>query len=413
MSFTQTHSTKPNARIPPILLARQSTSPTPSAKTASYLVTISKQKLSDEASLPEPDLRRCLGHHALLTKTTLEAKEDMKRYLEVVEYETDSEDDEEEYDEEAVVDEVEMFNIDNVKIVDGDSEVEDMLFHEEPMVQQEEDVHVPHVVTHPRPPPGIPVLMAVSMPMPMATSFTMASTETYRPMTRIPRPTSISTSSQRSKTAPSRDKDPYVVRVQEEIVDIDADALTHGPDIDVPGSSCSSSTPSFENLPSFTSISKATPSPSSTSTSTPVKDKILNTVRGLVRRRNSSPSSSSSSSIPRPSLTPLSSPHKQKHNGTSGASSSLIRITTKNASCSSIPVRIHIHEHIVSDPSQNDGHGHSSTFERSNKTRSPSPSPSPTFTQQPAKTFTARGRECAARLGERVRVGVPMTTLRN
>jgi hypothetical protein len=60
------------------------------------LADLSKQKLWKETSTGDPDLRRCLGHHRLLRRSVQEAQEDMKRYLgEVVEYEDDSDDEQE------------------------------------------------------------------------------------------------------------------------------------------------------------------------------------------------------------------------------------------------------------------------------------------------------------------------------
>ncbi|KAL3461162.1 hypothetical protein BJX64DRAFT_261430 [Aspergillus heterothallicus] len=88
-----TRPTKPNSRLPPILLARKNKEPATSLG-CTQLATLSKQKLSKEASTGDPDLRRCLGHHRLLRRSIQEAQEDMKRYLdEVVEYESDSDDD--------------------------------------------------------------------------------------------------------------------------------------------------------------------------------------------------------------------------------------------------------------------------------------------------------------------------------
>ncbi|KAL5001731.1 hypothetical protein BDV10DRAFT_159623 [Aspergillus recurvatus] len=104
LSTASSQVTKPNTRIPPILAAGKASKLNPAASTTtttttttaepsfSRLATLSKQRLSAEAASGDPDLRRCLGHHGLLTRSLYKAKEDMKRYLEEV-LESESEDD--------------------------------------------------------------------------------------------------------------------------------------------------------------------------------------------------------------------------------------------------------------------------------------------------------------------------------
>ncbi|KAL5040931.1 hypothetical protein BDW71DRAFT_192799, partial [Aspergillus fruticulosus] len=106
LSAATSQLTKPNTRIPPILAAGKtsnlnsatSTTTTTAEPPFSRVATLSKQKLSAEVASGDPDLRRCLGHHRLLTRSLYEAKEDMKRYLEEV-LESESEDDEDLYGE--------------------------------------------------------------------------------------------------------------------------------------------------------------------------------------------------------------------------------------------------------------------------------------------------------------------------
>ncbi|BCS21183.1 uncharacterized protein APUU_21615S [Aspergillus puulaauensis] len=99
---------KPNTRIPPILMARQTQAleqTTTKANVAaqdqfSRLAALSKQRLYREGATGDPDLRRCIGHHQLLCRTIMEAKDHMKRYLEdVLESESDSDSDSEDEDE--------------------------------------------------------------------------------------------------------------------------------------------------------------------------------------------------------------------------------------------------------------------------------------------------------------------------
>ncbi|KAL4938730.1 hypothetical protein BDV06DRAFT_200222 [Aspergillus oleicola] len=336
--------TKPNTRICPILFARQhqNQQSTPSILTsppeqATRLITLSQQKLSAESNNANPSLRHCLAHHRLLTKSIYEAKADMRVYLdEIVEYESDSEDEE---DEDAVFDEhVESVGflhdlLHDVRVVDGDNEIESMLFHEEPMVRQEDDF-LPHPATqtHLSPPPGIPVPSSMTLPMPMPKPTPMpvpkymptstATTTTHRPRSKIPRPSFSSKMASAESFISEEDK-----ASNGHTPDPGASAGGVSPSATVNSTSPSTSNPPLlsntpvttegENkstavtnqvparlapapLPTFTSINRttSTPNPSATSKSSstskpahPIKDKIVNTVKGLVKRRNSSPSS--------------------------------------------------------------------------------------------------------------------------
>ncbi|OJJ63031.1 hypothetical protein ASPSYDRAFT_679421 [Aspergillus sydowii CBS 593.65] len=97
---------KPNTRIPPIIMARQTRgreqakANVPPQDQFSRLAALSKQRLYREAQTGDPDLRRCIGHHRLLCRTIQEAKDSMKRYMDdVLESESDSDSDIEDEDE--------------------------------------------------------------------------------------------------------------------------------------------------------------------------------------------------------------------------------------------------------------------------------------------------------------------------
>ncbi|OJI97937.1 hypothetical protein ASPVEDRAFT_439315 [Aspergillus versicolor CBS 583.65] len=98
---------KPNTRIPPILIARQNQALEQTTKANvvpqdqfSRLASLSKHRLYREAQTGDPDLRRCIGHHQLLCRTIMEAKDGMKRYLEdVLESESDSDSESDDEDE--------------------------------------------------------------------------------------------------------------------------------------------------------------------------------------------------------------------------------------------------------------------------------------------------------------------------
>ncbi|KAI9369652.1 hypothetical protein BJX61DRAFT_518671 [Aspergillus egyptiacus] len=95
-----TRPSKPNTRIPPILLARRPSSSSSSSSNSSskspsqpaHLASLSKRKLALETATPDPDLRRCLGHHRLLRRSIVEAQAAMRRYMDEV-LESDSDDD--------------------------------------------------------------------------------------------------------------------------------------------------------------------------------------------------------------------------------------------------------------------------------------------------------------------------------
>ncbi|KAJ0421274.1 hypothetical protein BJY00DRAFT_110388 [Aspergillus carlsbadensis] len=129
-----THAPKPNTRIPPILIARQNKEQeTATGLQCTKLADLSKQKLWKEASTGDPDLRRCLGHHRLLRRSIQEAQEDMKRYLgEVVEYE-DETDDEDEID-------VEEYAVEAETMEDEVVDEEEELFDGSPKIQEREFV---------------------------------------------------------------------------------------------------------------------------------------------------------------------------------------------------------------------------------------------------------------------------------
>ncbi|KAL4957096.1 hypothetical protein BDW69DRAFT_157150 [Aspergillus filifer] len=357
--------TKPNTRIPPILLARKhQTQPsistslsTSQPEQATHLINLSQKKLSAEANNADPSLRRCLAHHRLLTKSIFEAKSDMRVYLdEIVEYESDSEDDEDE-DEDAVFDEhvevVGMFHRDNdnVTVVDEENEAKAMLLHEEGSVQHDE-VFLAHPDTHPSrhltPPPGLPVPsgMAVSLPMPMPvstyapTSTASTLTHKHKPRSKTPRASfssklgsdddddegdasknknksgstgavpcpgasaggvsdSLSRDSATANTSPIPNQSrssPHGTRTAA------TDELDERTPDTIPASLLPR--PSLSSLPTSTTIDRTSSAPTPTPTSKsahPIKDKIVNTVKGLVKRRNSSPSC-----LPKPSIESIS-----------------------------------------------------------------------------------------------------------
>ncbi|KAL4751319.1 hypothetical protein BDW72DRAFT_173831 [Aspergillus terricola var. indicus] len=133
---------------------------------------------------------------------------------------------------------------------------------------------------------------------------------------------------------------------------------------------------------------------SSTSTPGPVwmKEKIVGAVRGLVRRRNSTSLPSEGSSPPAPPPSTASPPAASQ----TEAQSALAHMAAQNASCSQIPVYIHIHEHL-SKPAR--------TLERSQ-----SQSQLQSKAQGHGISITMRGRQYAQRLGLKVAAAVPVTT---
>ncbi|KAL4902175.1 hypothetical protein BDW74DRAFT_158723 [Aspergillus multicolor] len=340
-SNSNSYPPKRNTRIPPILAAGMATTttarpsnlnpntnsdPNPSLPTrpdtaSARLVTLSKQKLDVEASTPEPDLRRCLGHHSLLMRSWIEAQADMKRYLEDV-LESDSDDDDDMYgDYDFGKGEVLFAGCEDVDIdMDGNRDVHTEVFEcddaddeDSPSVEEEEIV--------------LPARSHTSVP---AVSVSEVGTP-------VPRST--------------------------------------------PASSSTPSSPVW------------------------MKEKLVGAVRGLVRRRNSTPSSLPHGNPPSP--TPGTSPPAPPSNtGTSEPSTttakaerpSLTHMATKNASASHIPVHIHIHKH-VSKPGKPLARSHSQG-QLQTQTQSPSP----------AKSITIRGRQYAQRLGLKVAAAVPVAT---
>ncbi|KAL4803056.1 hypothetical protein BDV18DRAFT_146187 [Aspergillus unguis] len=133
-----THAPKRNTRIPPILASRSQ----PDQATITHLTTLSQQRLMMVASEPEPDLRRCLGHHGLLNRAIHEAHVDMKKYMdEMLESETESESEDEDEDEEFLQDYRNRYQGAGFIIGgDEDDEYDDdaaaILFDEEPLVQK-------------------------------------------------------------------------------------------------------------------------------------------------------------------------------------------------------------------------------------------------------------------------------------
>jgi hypothetical protein len=138
--------------------------------------------------------------------------------------------------------------------------------------------------------------------------------------------------------------------------------------------------------------------PSSNSSSTPgpawMKEKIVGVVRGLVRRRTST-SLPLSPCLPPPAPTTSTASPPEAASKTE-AQSALAHMAAKNASCSQIPVYIHIHEHL-SKPAR--------TLERSQ-----SQSQLQSKAQGHGRHITMRGRQYAQRLGLKVAAAVPVTT---
>ncbi|KAL4786588.1 hypothetical protein BJX76DRAFT_354953 [Aspergillus varians] len=285
-----THPSKPNTRIPPILVARHSTTEN-TTEQFSHLAALSKQKLYNEASTRDPDLRRCIGHHRLLHRSIQEVKDDMKRYLEdVLESESDS-----------------------------DSEDED-----DDIIQEQPPYH-----EHPeKDPTGLFPISASTLEIP------------------TPAP------AQSPARSPARSP--------------------------APASSCSNSS----------------------STSDPntvcIREKIFSAMKGFVRRRNSLPSRT------RPRPRPLSSAASISSRDSDKSIGSLIRMAEKNASCSEIPVRIHIHEHVVRDE-DGDGTGSVGGLERCQ-------SYSQGLDAMQTKSFKLRGRQYAQWLGLKVAAVRPVAT---
>ncbi|KAL4959283.1 uncharacterized protein BDV14DRAFT_184927 [Aspergillus stella-maris] len=454
-----TRPTKPNTRIPPILLARKhhnqtqpsiSTSPPSQSEQATHIINLSQRKLSAESNNADPSLRRCLAHHRLLTKSIFEAKSDMKVYFDEVEYESDSEDEE---DEDAVFDEhvevVGTFHMDNdnVRVVDEESDAEAMLFHEEPTVHQEEAI-----LSHLNPPPGLPIPsnMAVTMPMSMPVSAytptSTASTLTHHPRPKTSRlsfsskidPTSgIAPGDQKASNGLAASVEPSAGRVSSDVIpnsnsspnpsnpalcdEVDKSTTDTAP-------TPMSPRPPLSSLPSFTPVNRTSSAPEPTSTSTspaktphPIKSKIVNTVKGLVKRRNSSPSC-----LPMPSIEPTTTSPTSAEPTTADSkptevpatrndavmrgsrtkdeekenSPPLLHLSGKNASCSSIPVRIKVHEDVKSG----DQYGRGLSVSSGHNTQLH------TNTHSQNRTFAKRGKQYAQRLGERVGVAVPVTT---
>ncbi|KAL4972958.1 hypothetical protein BDW66DRAFT_113094 [Aspergillus desertorum] len=318
--------TKPNTRIPPILAAGKASNLNPATFTtttaeppSSRLTTLSKQKLSAEAATGDPDLRRCLGHQCLFARSLHKAKEDMKRYLEeVLESESDNDDEEDLYGEYDFGKGEVLFQEDEIAD-DEDDESEEC--KDECPTLEEADVVVP--------PPATPVAAATV----------------------------------------SKAQSPVPVLAP-------APALPPAP---APGSmACSNCT--------------------STSTPGPVwiRDKLAGAVRGLVKRRNLTsppPPPDTSPPAPPPFTT---SPPPAAAALSKEPQSTLTRIAAKNASCSQIPVYIHVQEQL-SKPAR--------TLERSQ-----SESQLQSRSQGHGRAITTRGRQYAQRLGLKVAAAVPVTT---
>ncbi|KAF7131335.1 hypothetical protein CNMCM5793_004449 [Aspergillus hiratsukae] len=64
------------------------------------LTTLSKQKLAREATAPDPDIRRCLGHFRLHCTSMEWAQRDMTSRINSFDLDSDSEDEEEVHDDE-------------------------------------------------------------------------------------------------------------------------------------------------------------------------------------------------------------------------------------------------------------------------------------------------------------------------
>ncbi|KAL4744087.1 hypothetical protein BDV11DRAFT_176863 [Aspergillus similis] len=324
ISTATSQPTKRNTRIPPILAAGKASSfsPVSSSTTAepifSRIATLSRQKLSAEAAGGDPDLRRCLGHHRLLTRSVHEAKEGMKRYLEEM-LESESEDDDDIYGEYEFGKGEVLFQED--VFVDEEDDDEDELHDED----EDEDVE-----------DECPTVEEVEVVAP---------------------PASITVS-----TDPAQD----------------------------PGTCAKDQSPTPVPPPV-----PAPRAPRSNSTPGPVwmKEKIVGAMRGLVRRRNSTSLPPSPVSPPAPPPSTASPPAAAFE---TEAQSALAHMAAKNASCSQIPVYIHIHEHL-SKPAR--------TLERSQ-----SQSQLQRKAQGHGSSITMRGRQYAQRLGLKVAVAVPVTT---
>ncbi|KAL4864880.1 hypothetical protein BDV12DRAFT_200694 [Aspergillus spectabilis] len=157
----------------------------------------------------------------------------------------------------------------------------------------------------------------------------------------------------------------------------------------------------FESIPTIREKEVAVPLPRSvplpvSATASPLRrrEKIVGAMRRLVKRRPTpTPVPLSTAPPPRPTSTPPSTtPTTKKAKGVKIESATLIRISAKNASCSNIPIKIHIHEHITGR------HGlersHSDSDSQSITHMSP---PTPMAPQ--AQSITLRRRKYAERLG--------------
>ncbi|CBF85208.1 hypothetical protein AN1605.2 [Aspergillus nidulans FGSC A4] len=331
------HPTKPNTRIPPILAAGKATSLSPNSTTAaeppfSRIATISRQKLSAEAARGDPDLRRCLGHHRLLARSLYEAKQGMKRYLEEV-LESESEDDEDIYGEYEFGKGEVLLQED--ELVDDEDDDDDDELYDDDLEDEDDDEDIDDECP------------------------TVEEEEVVAP------PASITVSPD-----PAADSAP-----------------APNPDTSVKDQF---SAPVPQSVP-------ASMVPCSNSSTAPgpvwVKEKIVGAVRGLVRRRNStslSPSPGPSPSTPPPTASPPEAASKSE------AQSALAHMAANNASCSQIPVYIHIHEHL-SKPARR-------------LERSQSQSQLQSRSQGHGRFITMRGRQYAQRLGLKVAAAVPVTT---
>ncbi|KAL3429248.1 hypothetical protein BDV09DRAFT_190288 [Aspergillus tetrazonus] len=333
------HPTKPNTRIPPILAAGKASSLSPNSTTTaeppfSRIATLSRQKLSAEAARGDPDLRRCLGHHRLLARSLYEAKQGMKRYLGEV-LESESEDDEDIYGEyEFGKGEVLLQEDELVDDEDDDDDDDDELYDDD-LEDEDEDEDIEDECP------------------------TVEEEEVVAP------PASITVS-------PDPAADP---------------APAPNPDTSL----------KYQFRAPVPQSVSAPMVPCSNSSSTPgpvwMKEKIVGAVRGLVRRR----SSTSLPPSPGPSpLTPPSTASPPEAASKTEAQSALAHMAAKNASCSQIPVYIHIHEHL-SKPAR--------TLERSQSQSQLQSRP-----QGHGRSITMRGRQYAQRLGLKVAAAVPVTT---
>ncbi|KAL4815483.1 hypothetical protein BDW67DRAFT_66763 [Aspergillus spinulosporus] len=335
------HPTKPNTRIPPILAAGKASgfsriSTTTAEPPFSRIATLSRQKLSAEAARGDPDLRRCLGHHRLLARSLYEAKEGMKRYLEDV-LESESEDDEDIYGEYEFGKGEVLLQEDELD--DDDDDDDDELYDEPEDEDEDIEDECPTVEEEVVAPPA---------------SITVSPDPAPDP-------------------SPAPNPDP-------------------NPDTGVK-----------DQFPEPVPQSVPAPSvPCSNSSSTPgpvwMKEKIAGAVRGLVRRRSlTSLPPSPDSSPPRPPRSTASPPPPPTEAASkTEAQSALAHMAAKNASCSQIPVYIHIHEQL-SKPAR--------TLERSH-----SQSQLQSRAQGHGKSITMRGRQYAQRLGLKVAAAVPVTT---